>query len=186
MHHTFWLPLSERFDKWVSIGYKGAGSRRPRQPCLCVRVVRFTARFGVMWVDRPARMCKSVRLGIAYTTISIQMKGLCFWIRYAVKAKITGLTLVLALGVVYGSAAPAQAESCEAHLAKHGTSKAADIAYHSTHGGESPCGYENKQSNSRVDNQPKQRYTDESSRRSRWQDKTSFDCGWSWKGGFGG
>ena len=98
------------------------------------------------------------------------------------KAKIAGLTLFLALGVAYGPAAPAQAESCEAHLAKHGTSKAADIAYHSTHGGESPCGYETDR---RVDNSQSKDYNDDYSRRSRWKDKTSFDCGWSLRGGFG-
>ena len=91
-------------------------------------------------------------------------------------------TIAVLTAMVAGPAAPAHAESCEAHLAKHGTTKSADIAYHSIHGGESPCGYE---SNSRVNSESKQRYNDESSRRSRWQDKTSFDCGWSWRGGFG-
>ena len=98
------------------------------------------------------------------------------------KAKIAGLTLVLAFGVAYGPAAPAHAEGCEAHLAKHGTTKSADIAFHAKHGGESPCGYETDR---RVDNSQSKDYNDDYSRRSRWQDKTSFDCGWSWKGGFG-
>ena len=91
-------------------------------------------------------------------------------------------TIAVLTAMVAGPATSAHAESCEAHLAKHGTTKTADIAYHSTHGGESPCGYEN---NSGVDSESKQRYNDDYSRRSRWQDKTSFDCGWSWKGGFG-
>ena len=49
------------------------------------------------------------------------------------------LVALVAGGVLY--APPALGESCEAHLAKHGTSREADIAYHLGNGGESPCGY---------------------------------------------
>ena len=105
------------------------------------------------------------------------------------KAKIAGLTLVLAFGVVYGPAAPAHAEGCEAHLATHGTTKNADIRYHMERGQHSPCGTvedqpQQQRSERRVDNSRKNDYDDDYSR-SRWKDKTSFDCGWSWKGGFG-
>jgi hypothetical protein len=48
------------------------------------------------------------------------------------------LVAVLAFGgLVF--AAPASAESCAAHLARTGSTEAADIAYHAVHGGESPC-----------------------------------------------
>ena len=101
------------------------------------------------------------------------------------KAKISGLILVLAFGVAYGPAAPAHAESCEAHLAKHGTTKNADIRYHVKRGQHSPCGTVEDHSDRRVDNSRKSDYNDDYSRRSRWKDKTSFDCGWSLRGGFG-
>lgn len=65
-------------------------------------------------------------------------------------------------------APPAAAESCEAHLAKHGTSREADIAYHLANGGESPCGYVIEQQQSqqqRSDKQQDTSYNDKSNDR---------------------
>ena len=94
------------------------------------------------------------------------------------------VTIIAVLTAMVAVPATAHAESCEAHLVKFGTTKSADIAGHASgkHPGESPCGYETDRS---VNSESKQRYNDDYSRRSRWDDKTSFDCGWSWKGGFG-
>ncbi len=87
-------------------------------------------------------------------------------------------TIAVLTAMVAGPATPAQAQGCAAHLAEHGTTKEADILYHSVHGGESPCKDEN--------NGPKATSGDDKDyRTSRWEDKTSFDCGWSWRGGFG-
>jgi hypothetical protein len=92
------------------------------------------------------------------------------------------VAVAVATATVFGPATPAWAETCEAHLAKQGTTKEADIAYHSVHGGESPCkGDSNKSNNSgKSDSNP-----DRDWHRSKWEDRTSFDCGWSWRGGFG-
>lgn len=90
---------------------------------------------------------------------------------------------LVAAGVVYGPATPAQAETCAEHLAKHpGTTSAMDIAGHASgqYPGESPC----KGDSDRIDNSRSDDYNKDY-HRSRWEDKTSFDCGWSWLGGFG-
>jgi hypothetical protein len=89
---------------------------------------------------------------------------------------------MIVVGLVAGAvltAPVAQAESCAAHLAKHGVTKAQDIAEHASGAarGESPCKYDV------VDNSSDGSYTDK--RRSKWDDKSSFDCGWSLRGGFG-
>jgi hypothetical protein len=49
------------------------------------------------------------------------------------------LAALIAFGGLVVAAPVATAESCAAHLAKAGTTKAADIAYHAVNGGESPC-----------------------------------------------
>jgi hypothetical protein len=51
--------------------------------------------------------------------------------RFVLAAVLVGATLV--------TAPVASAETCSAHLAKQGTTKDADIAYHLVNGGESPC-----------------------------------------------
>lgn len=95
--------------------------------------------------------------------------------------KVTLVTVAVGLGVVYGPATPAWAESCEGHIATYHTTAAIDIAEHDAgiHPGESPC---KGQNNSKVDSSSDY---DKDYHRSRWEDKTSFDCGWSWRGGFG-
>lgn len=49
------------------------------------------------------------------------------------------LAALIAFGGLVVAAPAATAESCAAHLAKTGSSEAADIAYHAVHGGYSPC-----------------------------------------------
>ena len=89
--------------------------------------------------------------------------------------RVTMIVVGLVAGAVI-TAPVAQAESCAAHLAKHGVTKAQDIAEHASGAarGESPCKYDV------VDNSSDGSYTDK--RRSKWDDKSSFDCGFSWKG----
>jgi len=50
---------------------------------------------------------------------------------------------------LFTNAPVAHAETCAAHLASHGTTKDVDIAFHATHGGESPCKGEDKPRESR-------------------------------------
>ena len=141
---------------------KVTGIHLAHPPCLCAIPVKFAAHGEVLSAGLRRVTCRLARLGIVFTKTDTMFRA-----------------VLLAGGLVVGAviAAPAaQAESCEAHLAKHGTSKAADIAHHARYGGESPCGYV-------VDNSSSNDYSDD--RRSRWEDKTSFDCGWSWRGGFG-
>lgn len=83
------------------------------------------------------------------------------------------VAVAVALGVVVVPASPAQAETCASHIAKRGTTAAADIEYHRVNGGVSPCEDGGKDS------------YDRDYRTSRWEDRASFDCGWSWRGGFG-
>jgi hypothetical protein len=85
--------------------------------------------------------------------------------------------VLLSGGLVVGAviAAPtAQAESCAAHLAKHGVTKAQDIADHASgkYRGESPC----KGDSDRVDNSSDSSYTDSGSDGYR-RDKFGFNCG---------
>lgn len=59
------------------------------------------------------------------------------------------LALVLSAGLLAASlslAIPAEAESCTAHLARTGSTAAADRAYHAAHKGESPCEQPDKES----------------------------------------
>ena len=87
--------------------------------------------------------------------------------------KITLVTVAVGLGVVYGPATPAQAETCGAHIAKRGTTAAADIEYHRIHGGESPCKGSND-TGVKFDNGDNGDYN------SRYHDDfgVNFGCGW--------
>lgn len=95
---------------------------------------------------------------------------------------------VLVAGLIVASIAgpaPAHAETCAAHLAKHGTSATADRAFHAAHGGESPC--EEEVVNDRVDSSDNSRRGDESTRsrddssRPR-RDRFGYHCKWTWTG----
>lgn len=59
----------------------------------------------------------------------------------------------LVAGSVY-LAAPAGAEGCASHLAKHGTSESVDIQYHKLYGGKSPCQKEYKPGDERHTDEP--------------------------------
>jgi hypothetical protein len=88
-------------------------------------------------------------------------------------------TIAVSTAMVAGPATPAQAESCEAHIAKHHTTAAQDIAEHAAgiQPGESPC----KGGSNKVDNSSSSDY-DKDWHHSKWEDRTSFDCGFSWRG----
>lgn len=91
-----------------------------------------------------------------------------------------GIALAILAGVYTPTAGTAQAESCEAHLAKHGTNREVDIAYHIDNGGESPCGYELKQeaSNNRSESSPV--YTENKSESSNYDESKSRYCRKRW------
>ena len=80
-------------------------------------------------------------------------------------ARLAIVTAVLATGLI--TAPPAYAETCEAHLIRSHTTRDADIAYHSVHGGESPCkGTDDRQSH------------DNSSYDRKHHDDFGFHCTW--------
>lgn len=87
---------------------------------------------------------------------------------------------VLVAGGVY-LAAPARAESCAAHLAKHGTTEAADIQYHIVNGGYSPCKVEQdyREATQRAEQQPKQQQQSSNSG-SYESDRKSRHCRKNW------
>jgi hypothetical protein len=85
---------------------------------------------------------------------------------------------LVAGGVYLG--APAHAESCAEHLAKHGTTEAADIQYHLVNGGASPCKVEQDQREAaqRSEQQPQQQQSSDSG--SYKSDRKSRHCRKNW------
>jgi len=99
--------------------------------------------------------------------------------------KVTLIVVGLVAGAVI-TAPVAQAESCTAHLAKHGTSEAVDVQYHKLYGGKSPCqkGYkpgDEAHTNEPIDKGTDSDYTDSGSdgyKRDKFgQGCTLFGCG---------
>ena len=81
-----------------------------------------------------------------------------------------GLLVALVLaGSSVATAPVASAESCASHLAKHATTKQADIAYHAVHGGESPCKESSSSSGSSSNSGDYNR---------RHRDRFGFHCTW--------
>lgn len=84
------------------------------------------------------------------------------------RALLTAVVTGAAVAVVFVAAPQASAESCEAHLAKHGVTKDVDIAEHKSgiQPGKSPCEESNKPDRRSHDNESNYR-----------RDHFGFHCG---------
>jgi hypothetical protein len=98
-----------------------------------------------------------------------------------------GMRSILIVGVLVAGGvylgAPAHAESCAAHLAKHGTTEAVDIQYHLVNGGASPCKVEQdyREATQRAEQQPKQQQQQQSSNSGSYEsDRKSRHCRKNW------
>lgn len=95
---------------------------------------------------------------------------------------LKGMLVILAVisATLIAPATQASAESCAAHLAKHGTSKAADIEYHILHGGHSPCKIEQDQQQAAERSQRSDSSNTESRQDSNDYDRKSRYCRKNW------